>query len=44
VQAWYDTALELDAVKRSAVSNVRELYRDYLANRRGSWVGSFIAG
>jgi glutathione S-transferase len=43
VQAWYDTAIQLEAVKRSAVSNVRELYRDYLANRRGSWVGSLIA-
>jgi glutathione S-transferase len=43
VQAWYQTAIELDAVARSAVSNVRELYRDYLANRRGSWVGSLIA-
>lgn len=43
VRAWYDTSLGLDAVKRSTVPNVRELYRDYLANRRGSWVGSLIA-
>ena len=43
VRAWYDSALELEAVKRSAVPNVRELYREYLVNRRGSWVGSQIA-
>jgi glutathione S-transferase len=42
VQAWYDAALELDAVARSAVPNVRELYREYLAKRPGSWVGSLI--
>jgi glutathione S-transferase len=42
VQTWYETAIELDAVARSAVSNVRELYREYLANRSGSWVGSKI--
>lgn len=43
VLAWYDAAIELDAVARSAVPNVRELYRDYLAKRPGSWVGSRIA-
>lgn len=43
VRAWYDAAIELEAVGRSAVSNVRELYREYLVNRRGSWVGSLIA-
>jgi glutathione S-transferase len=43
VQAWYAESIQLDAVARSAVPNVRELYRDYLANRSGSWVGSRIA-
>jgi glutathione S-transferase len=42
VRAWYDAAIELDAVARSAVPNVRELYREYLANRVGSWVGSLL--
>jgi glutathione S-transferase len=42
VRAWYDEAIKLDAVARSAVPNVREIYREYLANRRGSWVGSQI--
>ncbi|KIG14895.1 Glutathione S-transferase [Enhygromyxa salina] len=40
VRAWHAAALELESVKRSAVPNLRELYRAYLGDRADSWVGS----
>lgn len=40
VRAWHDAAVQLDAVKRSAVPDLRELYRAYLIGRSDSWVGS----
>lgn len=43
VRAWYEAAMQLDAVKRSAVPDLRELYRAYLAGRADSWVGSKLA-
>lgn len=43
VRAWYEAAIELDAVKRSAVPDLRDLFRAYLAGRADSWVGSKLA-
>jgi glutathione S-transferase len=40
VRAWLDAAEQLDAVRRSAVADIREVYWDYLAKRDGSWVGA----
>ena len=44
VRTWLDTAAKLDAVQRSAVPNLRELYREYLMNRANSWVGGLLRG
>jgi glutathione S-transferase len=44
VRAWHDAAAQLDAVERSAVPNLRELYREYLMNRANSWVGGLLRG
>ncbi|PRQ10009.1 glutathione S-transferase family protein [Enhygromyxa salina] len=43
IRAWHAAATELDAVERSAVPNLRELYRAYLGDRADSWVGSKLA-
>jgi glutathione S-transferase len=43
VRAWHDAAIELEAVKRSAVPDLRDRYRAYLGDRADSWVGSKLA-
>ncbi|PRP94153.1 hypothetical protein ENSA5_41080 [Enhygromyxa salina] len=40
VRAWREAALELDAVKKSAVPDLRERYDAYLIERGNSWVAS----
>lgn len=42
VRAWHEAAVELEAVKRSAVPDLRDLYRAYLGGRADSWVGSLV--
>jgi glutathione S-transferase len=42
-RAWHDAAAELEAVKRSAVPDLRERYLDYLAKRPNSWVGAQVS-
>ena len=43
VRAWLDAATKLPAVQRSAVPELRQLYREYLHNRANSWVGSQVS-
>jgi glutathione S-transferase len=43
VRAWLDAAEQLDAVRRSTVADIRELYRDYLAGRADSWAGAAVS-
>lgn len=44
VTAWRDATMALEAVERSAVPDLRERYRQYLAKRDGSWVGGQVRG
>jgi glutathione S-transferase len=40
IRAWHAAAVEIEAVKRSAVPDLREQYQAYLGDRADCWVGS----